>query len=302
MTTRTKQPHYVPRFYLEGFADAEGFVHAFDLEARKAYSAKPDKIATEGGIYDARFEVNGREMSGEEFFGAIEVAARPIRDKLIAGEALSEDERSNFAWFLASGTNRTPAGLERQAEIEEQFLTALIAFNPAAALAHEPEPGSKDALLRTAARGAVEGKFRIRPAKSLVLDAMLASMQAVVGIIEMKSWAVMKIPVGRSIATCDAPLIFFSSPNYEPGFLGPSPMDEKAGWLFPLDRHRFILLRGNDRALFHGEIPGAAVEKMNSCVAENARRLIIGGSREFVEELGRKTFEERQASIPKGTA
>jgi hypothetical protein len=42
-TTRPKQHHYVPRFYLERFADPEGHVWTFDKFTDKVFATSPSK-------------------------------------------------------------------------------------------------------------------------------------------------------------------------------------------------------------------------------------------------------------------
>jgi hypothetical protein len=49
---KIKFQHYVPRFYLEGYADLNGMVWVFDKLARRIFSAKPENIAGENYYYD----------------------------------------------------------------------------------------------------------------------------------------------------------------------------------------------------------------------------------------------------------
>lgn len=51
--TRPKQHHYVPRFYLERFADPRGRVWTFDKSTDKVFAANPMKVARETGFYEA---------------------------------------------------------------------------------------------------------------------------------------------------------------------------------------------------------------------------------------------------------
>ena len=49
---KIKFQHYVPRFYLEGYADLNGMVWVFDKLAKRIFSAKPENIAGENYYYD----------------------------------------------------------------------------------------------------------------------------------------------------------------------------------------------------------------------------------------------------------
>lgn len=52
-----KFQHYVPRFYLEGYADLNGMVWVFDKLERRVFSTKPENIAGENYYYDVpKFE------------------------------------------------------------------------------------------------------------------------------------------------------------------------------------------------------------------------------------------------------
>ena len=50
-----KQHHYVPRFYLDRFADPAGRVWVFDKSTDSRFCARPEKLAKEGGFYEAPF-------------------------------------------------------------------------------------------------------------------------------------------------------------------------------------------------------------------------------------------------------
>ena len=59
-TTRPKQHHYVPRFYLERFADPEGHVCTFGKFTDKVFATSPSKLAREGGVLHQL----GRKLAG----------------------------------------------------------------------------------------------------------------------------------------------------------------------------------------------------------------------------------------------
>src|SRR5438309_2035227 len=48
-----KQHHYVPRFYLQRFTDAQGHVWAFDKSTDKVFCSAPTKLAREAAFYEA---------------------------------------------------------------------------------------------------------------------------------------------------------------------------------------------------------------------------------------------------------
>ncbi|MCP4417882.1 MAG: DUF4238 domain-containing protein [Chloroflexi bacterium] len=50
--SKIKFQHYVPRFYLEGYADLSGMVWVFDKVTKRIFSTKPKNIAGENYYYD----------------------------------------------------------------------------------------------------------------------------------------------------------------------------------------------------------------------------------------------------------
>jgi hypothetical protein len=49
---KSKFQHYVPKFYLDGFADTNGMVWVFDKLKKTIFSSKPEGIAGENYFYD----------------------------------------------------------------------------------------------------------------------------------------------------------------------------------------------------------------------------------------------------------
>lgn len=49
---RTKVQHYVPQFYLRGFANAQGKLHVFDKFTQRSFAASASNVAGETGFYD----------------------------------------------------------------------------------------------------------------------------------------------------------------------------------------------------------------------------------------------------------
>lgn len=49
---KIKYQHYVPKFYLEGFADLKGVVWVFDKFTGRVFASKPERIAREKYFYD----------------------------------------------------------------------------------------------------------------------------------------------------------------------------------------------------------------------------------------------------------
>lgn len=63
----TKKQHYVPRFYLERFADGQGSVYVYDFKQNKFYKSKPEGICCQNCLYEVEWtgseRVYGKYMS-----------------------------------------------------------------------------------------------------------------------------------------------------------------------------------------------------------------------------------------------
>lgn len=61
----TKKQHYVPRFYLERFADDQCFVHVYDFKQHKYYKKKPEDICRQNYLYEV--EWSGLERAYKKY-------------------------------------------------------------------------------------------------------------------------------------------------------------------------------------------------------------------------------------------
>lgn len=107
--------HYVPRFLLRRFANAEnGRVHVLDKHTDATFIANPNKIAAEKGLYD--FQFIGYHVTLEPGLAELEGRAayhvgRILDDRrLHVGDDL---EKAELARFLAVQLVRTPAHREK---------------------------------------------------------------------------------------------------------------------------------------------------------------------------------------------
>jgi hypothetical protein len=110
--------HYLPRFYLQGFADAQKKIRMY----RSRLGLKPvitsiANAAVETGFY----AVEGDDTESGELernLSQIESQASPLLRALARGYRLSIEERTTFSAFLGLQMMRTP---ERRLESEVMF-------------------------------------------------------------------------------------------------------------------------------------------------------------------------------------
>lgn len=111
-----KQHHYVPKFYLDRFADTAGHVWAFDKSTDSSFCARPEKLAREGGFYEAPF-LQGTGIDPaflEQDLAGLEAEAARIMSAWIrlieAGGrnvTISEVDRGTISTYIAVQSLRT---------------------------------------------------------------------------------------------------------------------------------------------------------------------------------------------------
>lgn len=111
--------HYVPKFLLRRFADAQnGRVHVFDKHTGAAFLSNPNKIAAEKGIYS--FQFIGFDMTLEPALSELESRAAHHVARILQDGRLHRDdsqEQVELATFLAVQLVRTPAHRETSRDL-----------------------------------------------------------------------------------------------------------------------------------------------------------------------------------------
>ena len=116
MAQRTKGQHVVPRFYLERFTDAQGFVWNYDFPTGAVTARKPTKTAVETNFYSPVADDGGRVDAIEEMFSQIESDAAPLWDDLMHGKRMIGSDREQIALFIAMQHLRSPSLIEAAAK------------------------------------------------------------------------------------------------------------------------------------------------------------------------------------------
>jgi hypothetical protein len=102
-----KRQHYLPRFYLEGFA-SDGLVAVYDRQKNEVRRQQPKDTTVIGHFYTMEDAEGRRRFEVEALLSEYESKASPVIKKLAIKETISADERSDLAIFMALGAMRTP--------------------------------------------------------------------------------------------------------------------------------------------------------------------------------------------------
>lgn len=115
--SRKKRQHYVPKFYLEYFTDADGKVWTYDTANGDVRSGTPQNTAVETNFYSIKDESGEYVDALEDWLADVEGKAAPLYPKLLRGEILADQEKADFSVFLSSLYTRSPAMVHANAEL-----------------------------------------------------------------------------------------------------------------------------------------------------------------------------------------
>jgi Protein of unknown function (DUF4238) len=115
MGNRNKRQHYVPRFYLSSFVNAEGKLWTHDSLLDAARQTTPKETGLEGNIYSPTDEKGERIDFIDKQLDIIEDVSAPILKDLLAFRKLDDKSKIDFASFLATMFARSPAQLRQVA-------------------------------------------------------------------------------------------------------------------------------------------------------------------------------------------
>jgi len=115
---RPKQQHFVPRFYLEYFADQNGKVWTYDASTNRVWATSPENTARQSNIYSPKDEHGGYLDDIEDWLNSIETKAAALYPRVLNGESLTGQDRADFSSFIASLFARSPSNLRSAAEMQ----------------------------------------------------------------------------------------------------------------------------------------------------------------------------------------
>jgi hypothetical protein len=114
-----KRQHIILVLHLKHFVGVKpkGQVWTINKDTGEARSATPENTAVVSHFYSVEKEDGTFDTTFEKGLAEIEGAAAPVYEKLIKGQAISDEEKANFAAFVAVMHLRTPAKRRDVAEL-----------------------------------------------------------------------------------------------------------------------------------------------------------------------------------------
>jgi hypothetical protein len=124
MTISNENQHWVPKFLLKNFSDADGRLFCLNIQTDEITKLPPKHAASSAGFND--FMMDGETVSFEDQLEKIETSAAPILKQIVISRSvagLTETQRNRVGDFMAAQSFRTEAfykGLELQSS-RQQF-------------------------------------------------------------------------------------------------------------------------------------------------------------------------------------
>lgn len=195
-----RQHHYIPRFFLEGFVDADGFVHVFDLLEARQWKAKPNGAARIRDFYrvenpdlDPNEVETGLSRIEHELAPAI---MRLRQDRVLPPEGTEDFARiANLIALLAA---RVPAAIDTFANPLAKVgdrLVGLILQSPERYESHLAQRREEGEDVSGAPSWAQmkemyeSGAFKVEVTQDYRVAIMLQSMQIILPWLSGRNWA-----------------------------------------------------------------------------------------------------------------
>lgn len=274
--------------------DESLWVYEADRDPRKT---KPKETGFENYFYS--YEVEGEKVhTVEQILGSIETVVAPILKKLVGGNFdLTQEERSEFAGFIALSYTRTPFYRKISNEITELLqkkLTELAADVPGYFERVLPQVGVTENVEEEAGklRKFVKSGFEVEQVdKGYAIKMAFNMTLTLIPVVERMSWVFyITEDKARFIAT-DATISLFDtqgSPFTGIGFAS-SP---RAEFRFPLSRN--ICLVGNWQGMSGpSDIPPTVVRDINKVAMYYSRRFVyVSENSSALRDLYSKIYKE----------
>lgn len=236
---RTRSQHYVPQFYLRGFANKSGKLFCFDKATDKVFSSSPGGLAQESNFYEIHPGTTEEPVADnaiEQQLQRIEQEFAPRLTKLIRNadrNRITPEELSFFSPLVAIQWMRTRAFRDTAHELIEKFCQAHV-----------------DDLVRLNFQGA---KATISLPEINLPAIHVSHMLNAETVIQMARgldrliWIVGRNQTNQALYTSDHPVVRRAN-----CFAGDQPLlgirDPGLEFAFPLDNTHILILR--DRVFF----------------------------------------------------
>jgi hypothetical protein len=289
-----KQQHYVPRFYLAGFAH-KNQVAVFDRRTGRIRQQTPEHTARIPHLYTFEDKRNCRRFDIEKMFGYYEDKVAPIIVRVAARERINEEEREFMTAYLALAALRTPSAISEAKAVYAGFtkahalLTLSTEESALRVLRNMEAPDADQAALREMATRVVKmvrnDEYTVEVDDGFALGESLKKFKVIAEAVHLRDWmALYTHSDSESFLTTDTPVVLTtrsSAMRHLPLGYG----SKHAQILCPLTHNCAIVLSGDQGRTGRTDITSEALERFNSTVADNCQRYVFGRDADLVKQI-----------------
>ena len=309
LLTGPKRQHFLPRFYLEGFAK-DGKVAVFDRETNEVRVQQPVNTGVIGHFYTMEDAEGRQRFELEQMLSEFETKGSPGIKKLSAYGQPTDEERADLAIFVALAGFRTPDIIESlklfNSGLMSDMAKRMFANVDRAMKTMRGKPGAptSEEELEQEAKEMVEfaqsGQYEVTTNHRWAVGMAMQMAFKVAPLLAGRNWLVVHRPNDKkSFVTSDAPVVLSTVQPREPSIYGIGFGNADAMVVFPLTQACALVMFGEDGALQHREIDAAAIRHMNLAVADRCQRFVIGREEALVRALSDRLGLAKKEWLPK---
>lgn len=294
-----KRQHYLPRFYLDGFAK-DGLMSVYDREKNEVRRQQPRNTTVIGHFYTMGDAQGRRRYEIEALLPEYEGKASPVIKKLAANGTVTADERTDLAIFVTLGAMRTPDIVDSLQRMNSEMILSVAKRiysdmgHVAADLRKDPAyAGMSDVEVRGEAQAMVdmaqtEG-FTVATSERWAVGMAIKMAFDVAPLLAGRDWVVAHRDNGKtSFVTTDSPVVLTSTESSAESIYGIGFGSPDAFVTFPLTQSCVLMMHGDDGGFRHVEANAEKVRVANLAMAEKCKRFRVGRDEALVKSLAEK--------------
>jgi hypothetical protein len=289
-----KQQHYVPRFYLAGFAHKNQLA-VFDRRTGSTRLRTPEHTARIPNLYTFEDKQDRRRYDIEKMFGHYEDKAASIIARVAAHERIDGDAREYLTAYLALAALRTPAAILEAKAVHAGFAKArsllmLSTTQGALRILREMEgPAADEKELQDKAERVAQmvrdDAYEVEVDDGFALGESLKKFKVIADAIYPRDWMVLYTrSATESFLTTDTPVVLAttsSATRHLPLGYGSA----HAQILCPLTHSCAIVMSGDQGRAGRTDITSEALGRFNRTVAADCHRYVFGRETSLVRQV-----------------
>lgn len=291
-----KRQHFLPRFHLEGFA-RQGLVAVYDREKSEIRLQQPVNTGVIGHFYTMEDEQGRKRFEIEQLLSEYEGKAKPVVERLAAGEEVDDDQRTDLAIFIALGAMRTPDIVESLQQMNSGLVERVMRTMYGSVeqvlqdlRRDEANTGKTNAELEIEARIMVDIAHQVGVVKTSSKWAISMAMKMALEIaptLAGRDWRILhRDHAAKSFVTTDAPVVLTTiAPRPTSFWGGVGYGNADALVIFPLTESCVLTMFGNSGRFQHRQADRDRIRQINLAVASRCKRFVVGRDEKLVESL-----------------